>query len=105
MCHLCKTDTETLCHLFYHCRVSYSLILKVERALNVLITDEFYVPGAIRIQLKHTILGFPHNNYNIQILVYFVLHLLKWELWKHRNGIKFENRMISENRFFWQFSK
>ena len=57
MCHLCKTDTETLCHLFYHCRVSYSLILKVERALNV-IRDEFYVLGAIRIQLKHTIYDF-----------------------------------------------
>ena len=67
MCHLCKTDTETLCHLFYHCRVSYSLILKVERALNVLIKCEFYVPGAIRIQLKHIILGFPHYNHNIQI--------------------------------------
>ena len=40
MCHLCKTDTETLCHLFYHCRLSYSLILKVGSALNVLIGDE-----------------------------------------------------------------
>ena len=39
MCHLCKTDTETLCHSFYHCRVSYCLILKVESTVNALVTE------------------------------------------------------------------
>ena len=67
--------------------------------------NEFYVPGAVRVNLKHIILGFPLDNHKIQILVNFVLHFIKWELWKHRNFVKFENRMISENRLFGNFSK
>ena len=72
MCHLCKTETETLCHLFYHCRVSYGLILKAESTVNALIRDKFYVTIAIRIQLKYIMLGFTRDNHNIQILVNFV---------------------------------
>ena len=81
-------------------RLSDSLILKVERALNVLIRDKFHVPGAIKIQSKHIMLRFPHDKHNILIIVIFVLHLFKSELWKHRNGVKFENGRLSENRLF-----
>ena len=96
-CHFCKTDSETLRHLFYQCRITQNFILKVENALNKLSV------AAIKIQLKHLILGFLHADQTIQTLINFVLPLLKWELWKQRNLVKFENRIICENRLFEQF--
>ena len=101
-CHFCETDSETLHHLFYQCRITQNFILKVENALNILLRNKLNV-AAIKIQLKHLILGFLHADQNIQTLMIFVLHLLKWELWKQRNLVKFENRIICENRLFEQF--
>ena len=74
----------------------------MENALNILLRNKLNV-AAIQIQLKHIILGFLHADQNIQTLINFVLHLLKWELWKQRNLVKFENRIICENRPFEQF--
>ena len=98
----CKTDSEILHHLFYQCRITQNFILKVENALNILMRNKLIV-AAIKIQLKHLILGFLHADQNIQTLINFVLPLLKWELWKQRNFVKFENRIICENRLFEQF--
>ena len=101
-CHFCKTDCETLHHLFYQCGITQNFILKVENALNILIRNKLNV-AATKIQLKHLILGFLHADQNIQTLINFVLHLFKCELWKRRNLVKFENRIICENRLFEQF--
>ena len=76
-CHFCKTDSETLQHLFYQCRITQNFLLKVENALNILLRNEL---AAIKIQLKHLILGFLHADQNIQTLINFVSHLLKCEL-------------------------
>ena len=51
-CHFCKTDSETLHHLFYQCRITQNFILKVENALNILLRNKLNV-AAIKIQLKH----------------------------------------------------
>ena len=53
ICHFCKTDSETLHHLFYQCRISQ----KVENALNTLLRNILNAT-AIKIQLKHLILVF-----------------------------------------------
>ena len=75
-CQFCKTDSEILHHLFYQCRITQNFILKVENVLNILLRNKLIV-AAIKIQLKHLILGFLHADQNIQTLINFVLHLLK----------------------------
>ena len=99
ICRLCKTDTETLFQLFFQCRISHSFILKVENTLNIILRDNFNSTESIKLHMKHMILGFLHADQNTQTLINFVLHLLKWELWI----VKFENRIICDNRLFEQF--
>ena len=53
--------------------------------------------------MKHIMLGFLHADQNAQMLINFVLHLLKRELWKQRNLVKCENCIICENSFFNNF--
>ena len=101
ICHLCKTDTETLFDLFCQCRISHSFILKIENALNMILRENFNSTQSIKLNMKHIILGFLQAQ-NTQTLINFVLYLLKWELWK-RNLVKFVNRIICENRRYEQF--
>ena len=81
----------------------HSFILKVENALNIILRDNFNSTQSIKLHMKHIILGFLHADQNIQTLISFVLHVFKMELWKQRNLVKFENRIICENRLFEQF--
>ena len=42
-CHFFKTDSETLQHLFYQCRITQNFILKVENALIILLRNKLNV--------------------------------------------------------------
>lgn len=100
-CHFCKNETENVCHLFYSCTIIRNIIQDVESNINTIIREKYQ--EIITLQLKNVILGFIHVNTNIETFVNFILHMLKWEIWKQRNLIKFENRNMSRTSLLAQF--
>ena len=40
-------------------------------------------------------LGFLHENSHIRKFVNFIIILMKWEIWKLRNKVKYDNRQFS----------
>ena len=45
-------------------------------------------------------IGYLHTNKIIRIFVNFVIHVLKWELWKIRNLVKHENQTFTRDQVF-----
>ena len=92
------------CSFIYSSNTGFhSFILKVENASNIILRDNLNSTQSVKLHMKHIILGFLHADQNTQTVNNFVLHLLKWELWKQRNLVKFENRIICENRLSEQY--
>ena len=46
----------------------------------------------VHLDLQHVILGFESSDNNIRIYLNTILHIVKWEVWKIRNLIKYENK-------------
>ena len=53
--------------------------------------------SAIKIAPYQFILGYLHENKNVRVFVNLIIVLVKWEIWKIRNGIKFDNKQVSNN--------
>lgn len=90
LCHFCKRETEDIKHLFATCRTSQSVIDSFENTINGILNSKSY-PN-IALESHHVILGYMHENKSLRIFVNFILHILKWEIWKIRNKIKHENQ-------------
>ena len=65
----------------------------IELMLNSIIAHTYQ--ETVTLKFQDIILGIRIKNLHIQTLVNFILHSFKWELWKQRNVVKFENKRVS----------
>ena len=94
-CHFCKSNLETVAHLFFYCRRINWICFKIEQKLNRVLAEDS--KSAIKIAPHQFILGYLHENKNVRVFVNLIIVLVKWEIWKIRNGIKFDNKQVSNN--------
>ena len=89
-CHFCKTEIEYLTHLFCECAVIKDVLANVNIKINVTLQRNGH--ENVHLDLQHVILGFESSDNNIRIYLNTILHIVKWEVWKIRNLIKYENK-------------
>ena len=99
-CHFCKSNLETVAHLFYYCRRTNWIVNQLEQKLNRALENDSRL--AIKIAPYHFILGFTHENSIVRVFVNFIIILVKREMWKIINKIKFDkiqvtNRLLLEH--------
>ena len=84
---------ETLTHLVYDCTTINWIIHEIEDQINRTVEAD----SQLRINFvpSHLILRFLHEKIYIRNFVNFIVILIKWELWKRRNKIKFVNMQFS----------
>ena len=89
-CHVCKNATENLAHLFYHCPLVNETLLFIEHKINLILAEINH--EEIYFDLKTVYFGLENQNKRISTFVNTILHIVKWELWKIRNLVKYENK-------------
>ena len=85
---------EDVRHLFFTCPFSHEIIKTVEEKV-IMALDEY--GQSLELDTHHVILGYTNGNKVLRSFVNFCLLVMKWELWKTRNNIKFENRRYTVN--------
>ena len=93
LCHFCKGNTETITHLFYDCTIIKRTISEIEDKINCILGAD--IQPKINLSSANLVLGFLHENSQARNFVNLILILSKWEIWKLRNKIKFDNRQFS----------
>ena len=93
LCHFCKTNTETIKHLFYECSIINRVIHKIENKINCILENDLHLK--ISLLSTHLVLGLLHENSLVRKFVNFIIILSKWEIWKLRNNVKFNNKHYS----------
>ena len=88
-CHFCKSETEYLTHLFYECRIIKDVIKNMEAKINNTLQSKGYRQQ--NLDLEMVIVGVIENEECVRIFLNTILQFFKWELWKIRNLIKYEN--------------
>ena len=97
-CHFCKSNLETLAHLFFYCRRTNRVIYEIENKINRALEDDSR--PAIKIAPYHFIPGFNHENRIIRVFVNLIIMLAKFEIWKIRNKIKIDNIQVTNCYIF-----
>ena len=92
-CHFCKTEIEYLTHLFYDCAVIKDVLVNINVKINTTLQQHGH--ETVHLDLKHLILGFENTDKNVRIYLNTIMHIIKWEVWKIRNLIKYENKSFS----------
>ena len=92
-CHFCKTETEYLTHLFYECAVVRDVLIKLNDKINATLQQNGH--EHVHFDLRNVILGFEIQSDRIRIYLNTILQIVKWEVWKIRNLIKYENKFFS----------
>ena len=97
---MCRVEIEDIKHLFLTCPTTHAIIGVLENKMNEILANHGF--SNIVLEGYHVILDFLHVNKTLRFFVNFILHIFKWELWKTRNKIKYENQIytvvnISEN--------
>ena len=59
-----------------------------EGKINSVLNKQLQI--TIWLDSQDVIIGFIHESKTIRIFINFIFHMLKWELWKIRNKIKFD---------------
>ena len=92
VCKVCRTQDETLIHLFYECNNGNICWSSVENILFMIIGKP------ILLDLKTVIFGIPSEN---EVLdkheidcCNLMLTYTKWIIWKHRNNVRYNNTPI-----------
>ena len=93
ICHFCKANTETITHLFYDCTIIKRTINEIEDKINRILEADTQLK--INLSSANLVLGFLHESSQARNFINFILILSKWEIWKLRNKIKFDNRQFS----------
>ena len=82
----CGAPLETLSHLFYECPLARSGLARIEFHLHSA------VPVAPSIVCRHVLFGFsPDELLAVPPAFVYLLHLLKYYIWKSRNDFRFRN--------------
>ena len=89
VCKVCKTNDETLIHLFYECNSANVCWTSVENLMFIVIGKP------VLLDLKAVIFGIPRDHdvldkHEIDCCNLFVTYA-KWTLWKHRNNVRYNN--------------
>ena len=95
LCNFCKAETEDIRHLFYACPITNAVIRNVQEKINIVL-NELYSQNLL-LENYHVILGYLDGPKKLRCFVNFCLVLMKWEIWKFRNYVKFENRRYTVN--------
>ena len=90
-CHLCKNEIESLIHLFFRCH-------KIKHALDEVKHIFIYIfEKNIERFEEHFILGVHEGEITENLLLLnCVTCILKWEIWKTRNYIKYDQSIYRE---------
>ena len=88
-CHFCKVEIEYLTHLFYECRVIKDVLKNLETKINQTLQSNGYEQQLLDLQL--ILLGDSEKEDCVRVFINTILHIFKWEVWKIRNIIKYEN--------------
>ena len=91
-CFFCKTENETLQHLFYTCDKIKTIWETVCDAINAFLIEKNMI--GINFCEKHIILGIHDKNKENKTLN-TVLNTVKWVVWKNRNVIKYQKKNLS----------
>ena len=94
-CHFCKIETEYLTHLFYNCTVVKNVLNDIETRINNSLQRKGYTQLSIDLQM--VIIGADEKEKNVRVFLNTVLEIFRWELWKIRNLIKYENLSYTSN--------
>ena len=100
ICKVCNTEPETICHLLFDCQNVKPLWLKINDLL-ISATGEDY-----QIKVKNVILGFDKNTItdsdDVRIIYNFVIIIVKWNIWKHRNNVKFGSTTVQNTEWLYK---
>ena len=100
MCKLCNTNEETIIHLLYECDVINPVWANFVTLLTH-ITGYQCVNNA-----KSIVLGFTKeelsDNVNLKLFMNFILYIVKWCLWKHRNDVKYGQAPIKCHKVIYE---
>jgi hypothetical protein len=90
-CHLCKNEIESLIHLFFRCHKIKHAFDEVKHIFNILFEKniERFADHFIRVVHEGEITE------NL-LLLNCVTCILKWEIWKTRNYIKYNQGIYRE---------
>ena len=92
-CHLCKNEIESLIHLFFKCHKIKHALDEVKHIFNILFEKN------IERFADHFILGVHEGEITENLLLLnCVTCILKWEIWKTRNYIKYNQSIYREAR-------
>lgn len=87
LCKLCHNANETICHLLYECDVVNPVWVKLKLFLiDVTQTD-------LNVNLQSIIFGFSNKDVT-EIMYNSILLMAKWNIWKHRNKVKYGKKII-----------
>ena len=92
--HFCKAHVEDIRHLFYNCSISHDIVRQIEGKLNTVLNE---YDETLELDTHHIILGYTDGTKISRSFINFCILVLKWELWKIRNKVKFENRRYTAN--------
>ena len=88
-CKICKNYTETTSHLLYECNMIRELWLKISQNISNMINFDVILDKCI------CVIGFyHHDNEHIANFVNIILGEANWQIWKHRNEVKFGKKEV-----------
>ena len=97
LCNMCKSERETLFHLFFNCVTIQPVLAKFEIIINAVI-DRLDI-GLRNLQFADIVLGY-HKVPNKCNLLNTILFELKWNTWKFRNSCKFDKKTYTAKILF-----
>ena len=74
----------------YHCPLVNETLLFIEHKINLILAETNH--EEIYFDLKTMYCVLENQNKRISTFVNIILHIVKWELWKIRNLVKYENK-------------
>ena len=89
-CHFCKTNSETLKHLFFGCDPINKLFGKIFHTINAFFTLEN--TETIYFNERHVIFGGYARNKRDCAIINTILNTVKWTIWKIRNIVKYQKK-------------
>ena len=95
-CHLCqiRDNDETMQHLFFKCPSVYKIIKEIEEIFN-----RSGLTANIEIKELNIMLGL-YGGEDLDVIFNTVIFISKWEIWKIRNKVKYNQSRIGGQTIF-----
>jgi exodeoxyribonuclease III len=93
ICKLCYKEDETTLHLLYNCEKIHNLWTLLEEKITTVTGEN------VLLNEKHTLFGLYDSEYesSIKQIAEFMILETKWQIWKHRNNVKFGKKNVEAN--------